>query len=97
MMPIIPHISSECLDKLNYNENFRWPVVDLKYLQNENNNIVIQVNGKKRGLVSVQKNIEENDLIKVIKDKELIKNYLNNGNLLKTIYIKNKLINYIIK
>ncbi len=97
MMPIIPHISSECLDKLNYNENFRWPEVDLKYLQNENNNIVIQVNGKKRGLVSVQKNIEENDLIKVIKDKELIKNYLNNGNLLKTIYIKNKLINYIIK
>ena len=35
MMPIIPHISSECLDKLNYNENFRWPEVNLKYLQNE--------------------------------------------------------------
>ncbi len=97
MMPIIPHFSNECLDSLNYNKDFKWPEIDFKYLQNENTNIVIQVNGKKRSLISVQKNINENNLIKVIKDKELIKNYLNNGNLLKTIYIKNKLINYIIK
>ena len=71
--------------------------INYKYLQNEKTNIVIQVNGKKRSLISVQKDIDENSLIKVIKDKELIKNYLNNGNLLKTIYIKNRLINYIIK
>ena len=97
MMPIIPHISNECLNRLDYNKNYKWPEVDYEYLQNEKANIVIQVNGKKRSLISVQKNIDENSLIKVIKDKELIKNYLNNGNLLKTIYIKNRLINYIIK
>ena len=97
MMPVIPHISSECLIKLNYNKNFNWPKIDFQYLENKNTNIVIQVNGKKRSLISVKKNIDEKDLISVINDKELIKNYLNNGNLLKTIYVKNKLINYIIK
>ena len=97
MMPVMPHISNECLNKLNYNKNYHWPEIDFQYLESKNTNIVIQVNGKKRGLISVKKDIDEKNLISVINDKELIKNYLNNGNLIKTIYVKNKLINYIVR
>ena len=97
MMPVMPHIISECLYKLNINKKISWPLVNEKYLNNKNLEIVIQVNGKKRSLISVQNDISEKDLVKFIKDKKLIDKYLVDGNILKTIYVKNRLINYIIK
>jgi leucyl-tRNA synthetase len=58
---------------------------------------VIQVNGKKRGSITVIENLSEKELIDQIKDKRLISKYLDNGELVKTIYIKDRLINFIIK
>ena len=97
MIPVIPHLANECLEKLNYNKNIYWPKVEQKYLQTETNNIVIQVNGKKRSIISVEKDIQEEEIINQIKSKQLIEKYLNNGKIIKTIYVKNRLINYIIK
>ena len=41
--------------------------------------------------------LNEKDLINQIKNKQLISKYLDNGELIKTIYIKNRLINFIIR
>ena len=99
MMPVIPHLANECLEKLNNNnyENNKWPNVEKKYLLKETNDIVIQVNGKKRGVISAEKEATENDITDQIKNKQLIDKYLITGKLIKTIYVKNRLINYIIK
>ena len=97
MSPVIPHLTSECLIKISPNENVKWPIVDKKYLITSKNLIVIQVNGKKRNTLSVEKNITEKELVQLIKNKELIANYFANGELIKTIYIKDRLINFIIK
>ena len=53
--------------------------------------------GKKRVLISTQKDTSENEIINQIKKENLIDKYLNSGKLVKTIYVKNRLINYIIK
>jgi leucyl-tRNA synthetase len=97
MMPVIPHLSSECLEKLKFDKEIKWPIVDKKYLLEESSQIVIQINGKKRSLISVKKDSRENEIIDQIKREKLIDKYLNNGKLIKTIYVKNRLINYIIK
>ena len=99
MMPVIPHLANECLEKLNNNnyDNNKWPNVEKKYLLKETNDIVIQVNGKKRGIISVEKEATENDITDQIKHKQLIDKYFITGKLIKTIYVKNRLINYIIK
>ena len=97
MMPVIPHFASECLERLGHSKTVLWPDVNKKHLVNENIEIVIQVNGKKRNIISVKKDIEEKEIIGEIIKKDLIKKYLENGKLLKTIYVKNRLINYIIK
>jgi leucyl-tRNA synthetase len=60
-------------------------------------NIVIQVNGKKRSIISVNKNIDEETLMKKIKKEKLIYKYTENKEILRTIYIKDKIINVIIK
>ena len=97
MIPVTPHLANECLEKLNYDLDINWPTIEQKYLQQETNDIVIQVNGKKRGIISIEKNLQEEEIINQIKNEKLIEKYLNNGKLIKTIYVKNRLINYIVK
>ena len=97
MIPVTPHLANECLEKLNYDCDINWPSVEQKYLHQETNDIVIQVNGKKRSIICVEKDIQEEEIINQIKNKKLIEKYLNDGKLIKTIYVKNRLINYIVK
>ena len=97
MIPVTPHLANECLERLNYDLNICWPGIEQKYLQQDCKDIVIQINGKKRGIISVEKNLQEKDIIKQIKNEKLIDKYLNDGKLIKTIYVKNRLINYIVK
>tara|TARA_Y100000590_G_scaffold416626_1_gene515535 strand:+ start:9897 stop:12449 length:2553 start_codon:yes stop_codon:yes gene_type:complete len=95
--PILPHISSECLEDINNKFNLDWPEVEEKYLVESNVNIVIQINGKKRSLMNIDKNINEKEVIEKVKLDSKIKKYLENKSILKSIYIKNKLINLIVK
>ena len=95
--PIIPHFSNECLEKLKIStEAIEWPEADQKYLEQEIFNIVTQINGKKRKVFSISKSVDKKTLIENIKKDEQIKKYLDNKQIIKTIYIENKLINFII-
>ncbi len=94
--PIIPHFASECLKIINKNENFFWPSFDENLLQDDNVQIVIQINGKKRGLIKVKNNIEESNLTNLISKDEKINKYLNKAVIKKKIFVKNRLINFII-
>jgi len=95
--PIIPHITSECLEKFNDKLKIEWPIVDKHYLINENCEIVVQINGKKRNIFSIKKNKNENEVKEYIEKKMLISKYLKNKKILKTIYVQDRLINYIVK
>ena len=97
MQPFIPHITNECYEKFKFEDQLKWPQVNKNYLSDDNSKIIIQVNGKKRSLISTKKDLEENEINNEINKKGLIKKYLDNGKLFKTIYIKNRIINFIIK
>src|SRR5210317_357885 len=96
MMPVVPHLANECLKSLDLNKNISWPEINEKYIVEDKIKIVIQVNGKKRNIVTVDKDIEEKDIKNLIIKQKLIEKYTNNREINKTIYVKNRLINYII-
>ncbi len=58
--------------------------------------IVIQINGKKRSLIRLPINSDENFVAKKAKLESNVNKYLINNNIKKQIYVKNKLINFII-
>ena len=96
MMPIVPHLSNECYKKIDETGVVDWPNYDEKQIKDDFNTIVIQINGKKRSLINAGLDLSENDLMKMVnKDPQLIK-YLQNKEIKKKIYIKNKLLNIII-
>ena len=96
MNPIIPHFSNECLEQLGYKDKITWPDVDKKFLLKSEFIIVIQVNGKKKDLIKIDKEINEEELLKKIYNNQKITKLLDKSKVKKTIFIKNKLINFII-
>ena len=97
LFPIIPHFVSECLEDLKIDYKLKWPSVDKKLLMSENISIIIQINGKKRSIINCKKGITEKSLIKIIQDDTKINKFLNNKKYIKSIFIKDKLLNLIIK
>ena len=95
MSPVTPHLASECLDKLNDKSSLNWPEVKIEYLKSDELLIVIQVNGKKRNTIKLNEELNENDLLDLIKKMKIVDKYIENQKILKTIYVKNKLINII--
>ena len=95
MVPISPHFSNECLKLVNC-ELVEWPKYDKSLLKEEIIKIVIQINGKKRGLINTEPDISEDNIIKLINKDESINKYIKDKNIKKKIYIKNKILNIII-
>ncbi len=93
--PIIPHFSNECLNLMNIKE-FKWPKIDESILKEKITNIVIQINGKKRGLIQTELDISEDKLFEKIQNDETLTKYFKEKKMKRKIYIKNKLINIII-
>ena len=96
IMPVIPHFSTECLNSLNIKKEVEWPKYDVAVLEENFVNIVIQINGKKRGLLKAKKNILEKEILEDIKKDNTIMKYLSNSEIKRKIYVPNKLINIII-
>tara|TARA_B100000780_G_scaffold84325_2_gene57698 strand:- start:480 stop:3026 length:2547 start_codon:yes stop_codon:yes gene_type:complete len=97
MLPIVPHLASECLTQISDSEKFEWPKVDRRFLESKKCNIVIQINAKKRAIIETENGISEENLLKKINEMPEIKKFLEDKQIVKTIFIRDKLINLIIK
>ena len=95
LMPLAPHLAHECYEK--FNKEFYWPTYDKKLLKDENCVIVIQVDGRKRGILEMPADSKELLIIKKSKEIDNVSKYLQNSVIIKNIYIKNKLVNFITK
>ena len=94
MTHIIPHFTAECLNLMNIKE-VKWSDYDHSMLKEDIINIVIQINGKKRGLIKSKPNISEEKLFEMIKNDETLMKYIDEKKIKRKIYIQNKLINII--
>ena len=58
--------------------------------------MVIQINGKTRDVINIKRDLEEKEIEKLVISTKANK-YLTGKKVVKTIFIKNKIVNYIIK
>lgn len=94
--PLAPHITSEIYENV-FNKNIiddKWPKYDEKYLEKNEINLPIQINGKMKKTIYVSKEISQDEVIEKIKEEypDLIKD-----DIVKIIYIQGKIINIIVK
>ena len=97
LVPFVPHLANECLQNLNAKSSHKWPEILQKEIANLKIKLVIQVNGKTRDVIEIDRDMEEKKVINLIRKKDKIKNFLKGKEIVKHIYIKNKLINFVVK
>ena len=94
--PIIPHFTSECFEDMNLETFQKWPLIDKKFLEKTTIQFVVQINGKKRGSLEVNKDISQDDIVKRVKSENSLKKIFDNKNIDKIFFVKNRLINFLI-
>ena len=97
--PFAPHISEEINEKLGYDTltSTIWPKFDSDLIVEDTVTIAVQFNGKMRGTVLVNIDSKEEIIRRAVDDDDNLKKYFLNMKEIKTIYINNKLINFVLQ
>ena len=98
--PFAPHVADELWAYLG-NETFtfeeEWPKYDEELTKDHTFNLVIQVNGKVRDMVSAQIGISKDDAEKLALESEKAKKFIDGKEIVKVIVVPNKLVNVVVK
>ena len=99
--PVCPHVTEELWHEVfKHNDTIayeKWPEYDeAKTVENEIT-IGVQVNGKLRSTITVAKDTDEESIKKLVFEDENIKRHTEGKEILKTIIIKNKIVNIVVK
>ena len=96
MSPVIPHIINECFEANKFAINQKWPSIDKSQLIEEIAIIVVQIDGKKKGVIKAKVDSDEKTIMELISKADKINKYLINKKINKTFFVKNRLINILI-
>lgn len=98
LQPFAPHIASEVWELLGYAEDINtkpYPVIEEKYLVDKTATYVVQVNGKLRGRFELPKDRLESEILDLAKENPLVSKHLDGKNIVKVVFVPNKLLNIV--
>ncbi len=100
LSPFAPHIAEEIWQRLGHNNTLAyepWPEYDETMIKEDTIEIPIQVNGKLRGKITVSVDLSDNEILDIARKDEKISPYLSGKQIVKEIYVPQKLINFVVK
>ena len=100
LSPFVPHLSEEFWSLLGHSETITyqtWPQFDEGLIQLDEVTIAVQVNGKLRANINIAKDSDEKDVISKAISLENVEKFTSEGNVVKTIYVPNRLLNFVVK
>jgi len=99
LAPFAPHLAEEMWQGLGNKGSIflqNWPQYDKKLVQDEKVNLIVQVNGRVRGSIEIDRGIEQNQAEEIARGDAKINNWLKDKQIKKVIFVKNKLINFVV-
>ena len=70
LIPFTPHLAHECLELLGTNNVSKWPAVDKKLIDKEKIKIAVQLNGRTKTILEVEKTLTKMMWLKFVKKCE---------------------------
>jgi leucyl-tRNA synthetase len=98
LSPIIPHMSHELWNLLGHPEaviNVRWPQVNEVALEKDTVDLVVQVNGKRRGSIEVATNASKDEIENAAIQNSQIQRFLDGQQIKRVIIVPGRLINIV--
>ena len=100
LSPMAPHITEE-LWELNGQEfsihNQEFPSWDDQLISTDTKTIVVQVNGKVRSQFNIEGTKSEEEIFEIASNNEKVQENLIGKEIIKKIYVKDKLVNFVVK
>src|SRR5690606_19685926 len=99
LSPFAPHLGDERWEKLRGSGTLDyepWPEVVKEYLQEDEIEIAVQVNGKVRGSIRVAPEAAEEVVLAMARAEENVARYLTNGNVKREIYVPGRIVNFVV-
>ena len=100
LSPVAPHISEEIWSRLGHNDTITyetWPTYDEAKLVEDTVEIPVQINGKVRATVEIPVESTEEEVKNIVHENANIQTQLEGKNVVKEIYVKNKIYNIVVK
>ncbi len=100
LAPQAPHVAEELWEKLGHTETLTlvpWPKYDEALTQSNTVDVVVQVMGKKRSIITVEKDADKDTVLAIARSAENTAPYLEGKQILKEIYVPGRLVNFVIK
>lgn len=98
--PICPFMTEEIWSMLGHTDTIayeKWPEYDPSKLKEDKIKLPVSVNGKLRGNIEIDENLSKEEILKLAKQEENVSKYLDNHEIVKEIYVPNKILNIVIK
>ncbi len=98
--PFAPHITEELNEKYNLGEELSKSLLedyDESKIIDETFTMVVQVNGKVRGKIEVNANTSDDEMKKLAKSIENVKNYIDGKEIVKEVIVPKKLVSIVVK
>ena len=98
--PICPFMTEEIWSMLGHTNTMayeKWPEYDPSKLKEDKIKLPVSVNGKLRGNIEIDENLSKEEILKLAKQEENVSKYLDNHEIVKEIYVPNKILNIVIK
>ena len=87
----------ECLEVLGEKEIKNWPKIDAELILKEKTKMAVQLNGKTKSVIEIDKGLNQTAVEKICKESPKIKDKIFNISITKVIFVKDRIINFIIK
>ena len=99
LAPFTPHFAEELWSQFGHKQSIffeKWPTYNQNLIKEEVITIVVQINGKVRDQITVKPTDCEKEIIKLAQNTAKIKKWLAGKKIKKTIFVENRLINFVI-
>lgn len=100
LSPFAPHLAEELWELLGHSRSLAyepWPTFDAALLEESVLEIPVQVNGKVRGKIRVAKDATKETIITLGQEETNVASHLEGKTIVKTIYVPEKLLNFVVK
>jgi leucyl-tRNA synthetase len=97
--PFVPHLAEECwraLGQDGFVSAAAWPVADAALTAVDSVTLPIQVNGKRRGEITVAKDAPEADVRALALSQESVSPFLREGSVRKVIVVPGRIVNIVV-